>query len=81
VRSSSSCKVQSSRTEDVQLLSEDADEFVVLTKSSGGAVRPVRLSKRLVDGILPKNLTASRKSRETLPKECEGLTLRKCHLR
>jgi hypothetical protein len=47
-------KVQSSLSEDVQLLSEDADEFVVLTISSDGTVRPVRLSKRLVDGILPK---------------------------
>jgi len=46
-------KVQSSLSEEVQLLSEDADEFVVLTKSSDGVVHPVRLSRRLVDGIIP----------------------------
>jgi hypothetical protein len=53
-------KVQSSLSEEVQLLSEDADEFVVLSNSSDGAVHPIRLSKRLVDGVLPK--TAARPS-------------------
>jgi len=46
--------LQSLLSEDVELLGEDADELILLTKSSDGTEHPFRLSKKLVDGIAPK---------------------------
>jgi hypothetical protein len=46
--------LQSTISEDLELLGEDSDELILLTKSSDGTERPFRLSKKLVDGIVPK---------------------------
>ena len=48
-------KVDASLTEPVQLLGENSDEIVLLITALDGSEHPIRLSKRLIDGILPKS--------------------------
>ncbi len=59
--------LQSLLSEDVELLGEDADELILLTKSSDGIEHPIRLSKKLVDGIAPKTKLPFAAPAETQP--------------
>lgn len=45
--------IRSQLSDGMQLLAEDSEELVLLVPSSNGTGHPVRLSKRLIDGIVP----------------------------